>query len=149
MGIDIGKSLKVAMIPIIILVGIGIFSAVIGAIPILNFLLCIIGIPLMIVQWVVLAWSGYKSVKEAQMDLVGAVVTGALAGTISGLVNGIIGFVLAILGVGVGVATGGSVGGAAFGIIGGLLGVVGGLIFGLIFGAVFGAIGGFVAGMKK
>lgn len=150
MAIDIGKSLKVGTIPIVILVVIGVVSNVIGAIPVLNFLLCLIGIPLTIVSWGVLAWSGYKSVKEAGMDVVGGAVTGALVGAISGLVNAIVGFLLSLLGIGAGLAMGGEDGvGAAVGVGFGIVGIVVAPIVGAVIGAIFGAIGAFVAGMKK
>ena len=149
MAFDIGKSLKVAMIPIVILIAIGIFSTIIGMIPVLNMLLCIVGLPLAIIGWVVIAWSGYKAVKEAQMDLVGGAITGGLAALISGVVNGLISFVLNILGVGVGVATGGDVGGAAFSAGIGAVALVIGIVVGTIIGLILGAIGAFVAGMKK
>jgi hypothetical protein len=150
MGIDIQKSLKVATIPIVILVGIGIFSNVIGAIPFLNFLLCIIGLPLTLISLVVNAWAGYKAVKEAGMDLVGGAVTGAVAGAVAGLINAIVGFVISLLGIGAGmVGGGGDAVGAAFGVGFGIIGIVLAPIIGAIVGAVLGAIGAFVAGMKK
>ena len=149
MAFDIGKSLKVAMIPIVILVVIGIFSAVIGAIPVLNMLMCIVGIPLTLVALAVTAWAGYKAVKEAQMDLVGGAITGGLTSLISGIINGIVSFILSMLGVGVGVATGGDVGSAAVGAGFGAVVIVGSIVVGTIIGLVLGAIGAFVAGMKK
>ncbi|MEW6721977.1 MAG: hypothetical protein AB1324_01815 [Candidatus Micrarchaeota archaeon] len=150
MGIDIGKSLKVATIPIVILIAIGVFSAIIGAIPFVNFLLCLLGLPMWIVSLAVLGWSGYKAVKEAQMDLVGGAVTGGLAGLISSVVNGIVGLVMSMLGIGVGLATGGNDGmGAAVGVGFGVVAVVVGVVIGTITGLVLGAIGAFVAGMKK
>ncbi|MFN7991710.1 MAG: hypothetical protein U0R44_06155 [Candidatus Micrarchaeia archaeon] len=147
MGIDIGKSFKVAMIPIAILVAIGIFSAIVGAIPVLNLLMCLVGIPLTLVSLVVTAWSGYKAVKEAQMDLVGGAVTGGLTALVAGVINGVVSFVLSLLGMGVGVATGGDVGGAALGAGVGVVFIVVGVVVGTIVGLVLGAIGAFVAGM--
>jgi hypothetical protein len=149
LAFDIGKSLKVAMIPIVILIAIGVFSAVIGAIPVLNMLLCLVGIPLAIVGWVVTGWAGYKAVKEAQMDLVGGAITGGLTALIAGVVNGVISFVLNMLGVGAGVAMGNDVGGAALGAGIGVVVIVVGVVVGTIIGLVLGAIGAFVAGMKK
>lgn len=149
MAFDIGKSLKVAMIPIVILIAIGVFSAVIGAIPVLNMLICIVGIPLLIVGWVVTAWAGYKAVKEAQMDLVGGAITGGLTALIAGVVNGVVSFVLNMLGMGVGVAGGGDIGGAALGAGVGVVVIVVGVVVGTVIGLVLGAIGAFVAGMKK
>jgi len=149
LAFDIGKSLKVATIPIVILIAIGIFSSVIGAIPVLNMLLCLVGIPLAIVGWVVTAWAGYKAVKEAQMDLVGGAITGGLTALVAGIVNGVVSFVLSMLGVGVGVASGGDVGGAAIGAGFSAVFIVVGIVVGTIVGLVLGAIGAFVAGMKK
>jgi hypothetical protein len=149
LALDIGKALKVATIPIVILIAIEVFSKVIGAIPLLNLLLCVTGIPLLVVSWIVMAWAGFKAVKEAQMDLLGGAVAGGLAGFISSVVGGVIGIVLQLLGVGVGVATGGDLGGAALGMGFGVVFVVVGIAIGTISGLVLGAIGAVVAGMKK
>jgi hypothetical protein len=150
LGIDIGKSLKVAVIPIVILIAIGVFSAVVGSIPVINLLTCITGIPLLLVSWAVLAWSGYKSVKEAQMDIVGGLITGLLAGGISGLVSSIVYFVMGILGIGASVALGSGDGAtAALGVGIGIFGIAWGIGMGILQGAVLGAIGAFVAGMHK
>lgn len=147
MALDIGKSLKVATIPIVVLIVLGIASNLVSLIPFLG---CIVGIPILVVSMAVLGWAGFKAAKEAGMDLVGGAVTGGLAGLISGIVNGIIGFVLSVLGIGVGMAMGGSdVGGAALGAGFVLIGVVVGVVFSLVLGLVMGAIGAFVAGMKK
>ncbi len=149
MAFDIGKSLKVATIPIVILIAIGVFSSVIGAIPFLSLLLCLVGIPLLLVSWVVTAWAGYKAVKEAQMDLVGGAITGGLTAFVAGVVNGIVSFVLNMLGFGAGVALGGDVGDAALGAGIGVVAIVIGIVVGTVIGVVLGAIGAFVAGMKK
>ncbi len=150
MAIDLKKSLNVATIPIAILVVIGIVTHVIALIPFLNFLLCLIGIPLAIISWAVNAWAGYKAVKEAQMDLTGGAVVGALTGGIAGLINSIISLVLIVAGVGVGAAAGGGVGlGEAVGFIAGVIAIPIALIIGAIIGAILGAIGAYIAGMKK
>lgn len=151
--VDIGKSINAALLPAVILIALGIVSNVIGAIPILNFLLCIIGIPLFIVNLAILGWSGFRAVKKYGMDLVGGAITGALAGGVSGFVNGIIGLILTMLGIGAGAAMGGGdLGGLAMGagfeLIAGIISIVVGLIFGLILGAILGAAGAFVAQKK-
>jgi hypothetical protein len=146
MGIDLRKSLNVAMIPIAILVGIGIVTEVIRLVPFLNLLLCLVGIPLAIVGWVVTAWSGYKAVKEAQMDLVGGAVTGALTGAIAGFVNALISFVLSLAGIGMDVASNGADLGTAVGVGFGIVAIIIAPIVGAIFGAILGAIGAFIAG---
>jgi hypothetical protein len=150
LALDIGKALKVAMIPIVILVAIELFSKIVGAIPFANMLMCVLGLPLLLVSWVVLAWAGFKAVKEAQMDLVGGAIAGGLAGLISSVIGGIVGLVLSMLGIGAGVALGSNdVGGAAIGVGLNIVGVVIGIVLGTVFGLVFGAVGAFVAGMKK
>lgn len=143
------KALKVATIPIVILIVIGVLSTVVSRIPVLNILMCLVGIPLTIVSLVVTAWAGYKAVKEAQMDIVGGALTGALTGLVSGVVNGVVALVLEMLGMGVGVATGGDVGSAAIGAGFSIIGIVIGVVVGVILGAILGLIGAFVAGMKK
>jgi hypothetical protein len=152
LAIDIGKSLKVATIPIAILVALGILQNVIGLVPFLGGVaICLTGPLFLIATLVVLGWAGYKAVKEAQMDLVGGAVTGAIAGVISGAIGAVVGFVFALLGVGADVAGGGGAEGAAYGAVGSVIGLVFALVFGIIFGAVIGAImgaaGAFVAGM--
>ncbi|MEW6748218.1 MAG: hypothetical protein AB1295_00730 [Candidatus Micrarchaeota archaeon] len=149
MAFDIGKAFKVGTIPIVVLILLGIFSTVVGAIPVLSMLLCVIGLPLAIIGWVVNAWAGYKAVKEAGMDLVGGALTGGLVAFVAGVVSGVVGFVVQLLGIGVGVAGGNDIGGAAIGAGFGVIGIVFGVITGTVIGLVLGAIGAFVAGMKK
>ncbi len=150
MAFDIGKSFNVAMIPIVILVAIGIFSSVVGAIPILNILMCIVGLPLFVVGLIVNAWAGFKAVKEAQMDVMGGALTGGIAALVAGIINGIVSYVLNLLGIGVNVAAGNNdLGGAALGAGVGLVAMVGGIIVGTILGLILGAIGAFIAGMNK
>lgn len=154
---DLKKAMDAAMIPAAILTVIGIGSAVIGAIPFLNVLLCLLGLPILIINIAVLGWSGFRAVKEFGMDLVGGAVVGAIAGLVSALIGGIVGLVLNLLGIGANMAAsgmgGGDVGGAAIGgavgLVGGIVGLVVGVVFGTIFGAILGAAGAFVAGMKK
>ncbi len=157
MAIDIQKSFKVAIIPIAALIGIGIVREIvfvaIGAIPFLGLILCAIGPLFGLLSLLVLAWAGYKSVKEAQMDIVGGAVTGAIAGVIGGIVDAVINFAFVALGLGAGLATGGDMVGAGIGAAIGVIGLIIGLVFavfvGLVMGAIFGAAGAFVAGMKK
>ena len=147
---DFQKSLKVAMMPAGIMIAIGVVSTLLGTfVPLLA---CIVGLPVLLAQIVVNAWAGYKSVKEAGMDLMGGAVTGAVAGAIAGLVNAIVSFVLSLAGIGVGLATGGGSGAALGGALAAGIGIVAIIlapIFGAIVGLILGAIGAFVAGMKK
>ncbi|MFH0737636.1 MAG: hypothetical protein V1827_03710 [Candidatus Micrarchaeota archaeon] len=149
MAFDIGKALKVGTIPIVILVVLSILTTVIGAIPFLNMLICILGLPVMLISFVVTAWAGYKAVKEAQMDLVGGALTGGLVSLISGVVGAIVSFIVSLLGIGVNVAGGGDVGGAAVTVGLNIVGIIVGIVFSVIIGLILGAIGAFVAGMKK
>ncbi len=154
---DMKKIMDAAMIPAVILSVIGVASAIIGAIPFLNVLLCLLGLPLLIVNIAVLGWAGFRGVKNYGLDLVGGALAGALAGLISAVIGGVVGLVLNLLGMGANVAAsgmgGGDLGGAAIGgavgIVGGIIGLVVGVVFGTIFGAILGAIGAFVAGMNK
>ncbi|MBI5227538.1 hypothetical protein HY988_03030 [Candidatus Micrarchaeota archaeon] len=147
---DFQKSLKVAMLPAGIMIAIGVVSTLLGTF--VPFLVCIVGLPVMLAQIVVNAWAGYKAVKEGGMDLMGGALTGAITGAIAGLVNAIVGFVLSLAGIGVGLATGGGQGAAIGGAVAagiGIIGIIIAPIFGAIIGAILGAIGAFVAGMKK
>jgi hypothetical protein len=146
---DLKKAMDAAMIPAAILTAIGIVSALIGAIPVLNMLLCILGLPILIVNLAVLGWSGFRAVKEYGMDLVGGAVVGAMAGLASALIGGIVQFLLNMLGLGAAVMGSGDAIGGAVGVVGGIIGLIFGVIFGTIFGAILGAVGAFVAGMKK
>jgi hypothetical protein len=150
LAFDIGKALKVATIPIVILVAIELFSKIIMAIPLLNMLMCVVGVPLFIASLVVLAWAGFKAVKEAQMDIIGGALAGGIAGFVSSLIGGIVGLVLSMLGIGAGVALGNNdVGGAAIDAGMNVVGVIIGIGIGTVMGLIFGAVGAFVAGMKK
>lgn len=152
LAIDINKSLKVAMVPTLVLIAMGVFSSVVGLIPVLNFIVCVLGLPLIIVGWLVLAWAGFKAVKEAKMDLLGGAVTGALAGAISSFINALISFLLDMLGIGVAAAAGGGMLGEVAGSISFGAGVAGLFIapvVGAIIGLVCGAIGAFAAANLK
>ncbi|MBU0527442.1 hypothetical protein KKE92_03100 [Candidatus Micrarchaeota archaeon] len=146
---DIKKVIKAAMIPAGILIAISVGSTVVGAIPVLNFLLCCLGIPIAIANIAVLAWSGYAAVKEHKLDLVGGVLTGGLAGFAGALVGGIVSFVFNMIGFGANVVAGGDVTNAALGGVGGIIGIIIGIFIGTVAGLILGAIGAFVAGMKK
>lgn len=140
---DINKIIKVAILPIGILVLIGVFSNVAGLI--IPALLCVVGMPLAIVGWIVNAWAGFKAVKEEKMDLVGGIIVGTVTGAIAALINAIIGFILSLAGIG---ATGGAGMDFAISAVGGIIGIFIAPFIGAIFGAVLGAIGAFIGQMK-
>ncbi|MCI0503689.1 hypothetical protein L0Y65_03170 [Candidatus Micrarchaeota archaeon] len=157
MAFDIGKALKTALIPAVLVIILGIISQgigfILGIVPFLSVIMCAIGPGIMLLQVICLAWAGFKAVKEAQMDLVGGALSGGIAGVISSVVLGVISAVLAVLGIGANVVGSDSLGGAAIGAGIGIVAIVIGLVVGIIFwtvvGLVMGAIGSFVAGMKK
>ncbi len=159
MAIDLGKSFKVATIPIAAAVGVHILNLiinmVIGAIPVLGLIVCVIGPLFGLIGLAILAWAGYKSVKEAQMDLTGGAVTGAVTGVVGGVINAVISFAFLALGLGASLATSGGSNmlgagiGAAIGIVAFIISLVLAVIFGVIIGGICGAIGAYIAGMKK
>jgi hypothetical protein len=146
---DFKKIINAAMIPAGILIVISVGSTVVGAIPLLNFLLCCLGIPIILANIAVLGWSGYRAVKELGLDLIGGALTGGLAGFAGALVGGIVSFIFNMIGFGASAALGGDVADAAIGGAVGIVGIVIGIFVGTVLGLVLGAIGAFVAGMKK
>jgi hypothetical protein len=122
---------------------------VIGLIPFLGaVILCITGIPMLIVDFVILGWAGFKAVKEGGLDILGGAVAGLIAGLISSVVVGVISFVLGLLGIAVGTATGGDMGTAVLGGGFAIVGLIIGICWGSGLGLVAGAIGALVAGKK-
>ncbi len=145
---DFKKSLDAAMIPAAVLIAISVASSLIGAVPVLNVLLCILGLPLFVVNLAVLGWSGYRAVKEYSLDLVGGALTGGIAGFASALIGGIFSLILTFVGLSASAALTGDVGDAALGGVFGVIGLAMGVVFGTILGLVLGAVGAFVAGQK-
>lgn len=144
MALDIQKCLNAALMPAAVVIVVGIVLALLGRF--VPAAACLVGLPGLLINLVVLAWAGFRVVKEMGMDLVGGAVTGAIAGLVAGLVGGIINIVLMLaLGVpGMGAAVGAAVLGVAA-----VVGLIAGMVIGLVEGAICGAVGAFVAGMKK
>ncbi|MBI5223857.1 hypothetical protein HY990_05545 [Candidatus Micrarchaeota archaeon] len=141
---DLQKIMKVGMIPAAALVGIAVVSQVM--LRLVPFLACIVGLPLTLVNLVLLAWVGFKAVKEEGMTLVDAAIAGAVVGAVTSLISAIVSFAFLMLG--------GALGGsdAIDTAITGTIGIVGILlapVVGAVMGAILSAIGAFVAGMKK
>lgn len=147
--LDIGKIFGAIMIPAVLLVLTGIFATVVGAIPVLNLLLCVVGLPLFVVNLAIMGWAGYKAAKEAGADVLGGAVGGGLAAFIAGTVSAVISVVLSVLGFGVTVATGGDTGSGALGAGMGIVGALIGVVISTGFGLVLGAVGALVAGSSK
>ena len=158
MKLDFGKMLKVATIPIVILIVVSLIKTFIGFVatifPPVGFALCAL-IPLTtLISIVVLAWAGFKAVKEAQMDIIGGALTGGLTSFVAGVVGGMIGLVINMAGIGVGLAGSNSIGSAAIGVgmnaVGGVFNLIISVVTWTVFGLVLGAVGAFVAqNMKK
>jgi hypothetical protein len=156
LALDIGKSLKLALIPIVVIIVLGIISLgmsfILNLVPLIGAIMCVIGPGIMLLDCIVLGWAGFKAAK-AGMDIVGGAITGGLTGFITSLVLGVIGLVLNFLGLGVNVATGGDVGtavlGAGFSLIGGVIVIGVSVVIWTVVGLVLGAIGTVAAGMKK
>lgn len=126
--------------PIIAAIGLGIVGVILGFIP---FLVCLVGIPIFLVNIGILGWAGFKAAKEDGMDVTGGAVTGLVTGIVSSLVVGIINLVLALLGVGaVGALSNSGAGNTVLNA--GITGVAGiiGIVFGVGFWAVVGALAG-------
>lgn len=153
---DFKKIVDAALIPLAIITIIGVAGEIIGSFPFLGLLLCLLGLPILIVNLAVLGWSGFRAVKDFGMDLVGGTIVGTLTGLVSFLIIGLVGFILNMLGFGASMAAGGYGGSmaatavvGAFSVIGGIISIIGRVAFGTIAGAVFGAIGAFIAQNKK
>ncbi len=146
MALNIQKCLNAALMPAAVVIVVGIVLALLGRF--VPAAACLVGLPGLLINIAVLAWAGFRVVKEMAMDLVGGAVTGAIAGFVAGLVGGIINIVL-MLALGVpGMGTGAAASAAIIGVAA-VVGLIAGMVVGLIEGAICGAIGAFVAGMKK
>lgn len=146
---DFGKCMNAALLPTVAAVVLGIIGTVIGNIPVVNFLICCLGIPMMIVNALLLVWAGFNAGKGGQ-EIVGGAVTGVIAGGASSLIVGIVGAILgAVLNVLL-VALGGDIVGAVISsLVGGIVSIILGFGFWVVIGAVCGAIGAFAATQMK
>ncbi len=142
-AIDVKKCLYSAFLPAAILIVVGFINHFLNqTFPSAGYL---IGAPTWIFTIIVLAWSGYRVVKEQGMDFKGGTITGMLAGSIDLLVSGgIVGMVMAYSSHNLNNAKEIAVFGLSV-----MLMIVIAVIFGAVLGAVCGAIGAYIAGMKK
>ena len=102
MALNIGKCFNAALLPSIVLIIIAIIMQLIVDFAPSATTVWINGSPQLLVEMVILAWAGYRVVKEQGMDLFGGAVTGAIAGIISSFVSGIIHLLLVVLGISAG-----------------------------------------------
>jgi hypothetical protein len=148
MALDFNKCVNASLMPAAVLIVVGLVSTLAGHF--VPTLACLLGLPMLLIELVVLAWAGYVAAKELKMDLVGGAVTGALAGAISAVIGGILNLLLAFVGIGTsGLGAAGVAIDATVLAVAAVIGIVIGLVLGAIMGAIMGAIGAFVAGMKK
>ncbi len=142
--IDVGKSLKAATVPLAIFVAIGVFASAIGY---FVSTLWFIGLLVPPVNAVLVAWAGYKAVKEQGLGILGGAISGLIVGTVGAVVNGIAGTALAFISYSLYEV------GAAFTVAAILMGAFVGIAFwvviGIVGGPILGAVGAYVAGMKK
>jgi hypothetical protein len=139
---DIGKSFKAAMIPLVIFVVLNAVAIVLGTF--VPAVACVTGIPVLIINAVIVGWAGFKAAKEEGLDIVGAALSGLIVGTVGAIVNGIVGLV-------VGVVSSLSMISATIGyiLVGAIVGMVIWIVVGIVGGAILGAIGFLVADNMK
>ncbi|MFH1521282.1 MAG: hypothetical protein ABID61_06565 [Candidatus Micrarchaeota archaeon] len=152
---DFGKCMNAALLPIVAAVILGIAGTIISNIPVVNFLMCCVGIPMMIVNVAILGWAGFNAGKAGQ-EIVGGVVAGGIAGAVSSMINGIINLVLSTI-LTVVLVGGVSAFGASVDIVGvllnallnGIVSIIIGFGFWVVIGLIAGAIGAFAASQMK
>jgi hypothetical protein len=156
MALDINKCVKAAKLPaapIILLSVIMVAILLAMAATVLPFIfgiimliLCAIAIPL------VLAWAGFRAVKEYGMDIAGAALTGVMTGLGSALAFAIIlilGSVIDLLQLSASLDSGKLTETIAVIGLAVALAIMVAIAVGVVMGAIMGAAGAFVAQMKK
>ncbi|MEK6982165.1 MAG: hypothetical protein AABX38_04505 [Candidatus Micrarchaeota archaeon] len=159
--VDIGKSINASLLPTTVYVILGIVVELLEKIPFLigAVLGCLLIVPKIIIGPLILAWAGYKAVKEKGSDLVGAALAGAFSGATGLTIVAIAAFIMQILGIipaaiaaGAPETAGEGMMTFTSGIFGGVVGVFAigfYLVTGILLGAIMGAIGGIIAGQKS
>jgi len=137
---DMKKSFKVAKMPVVAIVVLAIAGSLIGAIPVLQTLMCVLGLPLFLVNIALYLYIGYLLAK-AGMEIVDSAVLGGITGAVAGVISALVSLVAAMLGMGMYVGMGGSAleGSLDVGFTA-AAGVVG-IVIGIVIGAVIAAIG--------
>jgi hypothetical protein len=97
MTLQFEKALNAALIPTAIMTAIAITSSFLGMVP---ELLCCIGIPLFVVDLLILGWAGFRSVSECKLDIGEGAVAGGIAGLVSSFIGGLINLVISLFFVG-------------------------------------------------
>ncbi len=150
MTMNIGKAFGLAKLPVLAIIGLGLLASLISVVPIVQFLMCLLGLPLLIISIILYAYIGYLIAKGG-LEIVDSAAIGALTALVSGVIGMIISLVASMLGMGVDVATGGDVASSALGVGIGVIASIIGIIIKMIIGAVIAVIGHIIGGaaMKK
>ncbi len=130
---DIKKRMSAAALPIIVMVILGVFDGLIDVfVPPLG---TPIGIVVLVADFAILGWAGFKVAKEN-----GAIMDSAMTGSIAGGVSFFISILLSIvLGVDIPFSDAPTL----------IVLTIVGVILGAVFGLIFGAAGGFLARRMK
>ncbi len=133
--IDWNKSFNAALLPLKIFVGLGVVSTILGYL--VPSIWGLLGILVLIVNAVLVAWAGYLAVKEQKLDMTGGAVSGVIVGVAGAVVNGLVGAIIGTIFQGI------------LALAGAIIGIFFWVVIGVLGGAVLGAIGAYVAAMKK
>lgn len=146
---DIKKGYEVAKMPILAIIALAIVAGLVAIIPVLNVLICILGLPILIANIVLYAYIGYL-LQKAGMEIVDSAIMGALASLAAGLIGLVLNVVASLLGFSVDVATGGgdAISGAV-GVTAVLVASVVDIIVGMIIAAIVAVVGYLIAGAMK
>ncbi|MEM2908566.1 MAG: hypothetical protein QW590_02840 [Candidatus Bilamarchaeaceae archaeon] len=145
---NIGKAFGLAKLPVLVIIGLGLLASLISVVPILNMLMCILGVPLLIADIILYAYIGYLIAKGG-LEIIDSAVMGALTALVSGIIGMIISLAATMLGIGVNVATGGDLTGGAISAGLGVVASIIGIVVGMVIGAAIAVVGHLIAGAMK
>jgi hypothetical protein len=141
---DFGKLIGATVLPVVGIVVINLGLSLLGQIPLLNVISCILTPLNVLITLCLLAFAGRGYAKSANSGAMGGAAAGALAGLVSGIINAIVNLVLSMLGLGVVAALGGDPTANALGAVGSAIMLLVLPAGGLFIGAIMGAIGGLI-----
>ncbi|MEM4358934.1 MAG: hypothetical protein QXT45_00180 [Candidatus Bilamarchaeaceae archaeon] len=145
---NIGKAFDAAKLPVLAVIGLGVLSSLISVVPILNMLMCLLGLPLFIINVVLYAYIGYLIAKSG-LEIVDSAVIGGLTALVSGIIGMVIYLGATMLGIGASVATGGDLTGGAISAGLGIVASIIGIVVGMVIGAAIAVVGHLIAGAMK
>jgi hypothetical protein len=135
--VDWKKGYEIAKMPVLAIIAIAVVVGLVSIVPALNMLICILGLPVFILNIVLYAYIGYL-ISKAGMELADSAVTGALAALAAGVVGLVINLVALPLGFGVGLD-------AVAVIAASVVGIITGMVIAAIIAVVGHLIGGATA----